>query len=246
MERTAVTSAFREAVRFLFPNICMICGRVLVEGRNCGHTTGKLQICTSCLSTFPVRSSSERWFPCLSHPSEQDPAPDLSVWALFHYDAPVTMLLRSMKFNSKIYCGTLIGELIGREFPMDFPFEWDAVIPIPLSEKRLEKRGFNQAEILAGGLAKHLNIPICNNVIRRTRNTHQQSRFTKPAERAANVKGAFAMGEEWDITGWNILLVDDILTTGSTMHEAARILLENGACRVFGVVAATHRENVES
>ncbi len=224
----------------------MICGSVLIEGRNCGKTTGKLQVCTSCLSTFPVRDSSERWFPCLSDPYEQDPIPDFSVWALFHYDAPVTTLLRSMKFNSKIYCGTLIGELIGREFPKDIPFQWDAVVPIPLSEKRMEKRGFNQAEVLAQGLAKHLNLPICNNVIRRTRHTHQQSRFTEPSERSENVKGAFAIGEDWDISGWNILLVDDILTTGSTMHEAARILLENGACRVFGVVAATHRENVES
>lgn len=242
MENSALTRAVNTTIRFLFPDICMLCGRVLVEGDNCGRTTGKLQICPSCLSALPVRSSSERWFPCLSDPYEQDPIPDFAVWALFHYEEPVTTLLRRMKFNSKIFCGNLIGELLGREFPTDLPFEWDAIIPIPLSEKRLRTRGFNQSEILAGGLAKHLNIAVCNNVLSRTRHTHQQSRFTKPQERAENVKGAFAVGEEWDISGWNILLVDDILTTGSTLHEAAATLFQAGASRVFGAVAATHRE----
>ena len=174
MEKSALTRAVNTTIRFLFPDICMLCGRVLVEGDNCGRTTGKLQICPSCLSALPVRSSSERWFPCLSDPYEQDPIPDFAVWALFHYEEPVTTLLRRMKFNSKIFCGNLIGELLGREFPTDLPFEWDAIIPIPLSEKRLRTRGFNQSEILAGGLAKHLNIAVCNNVLSRTRRMGHQ------------------------------------------------------------------------
>lgn len=245
MRRTEIKQDLLTSVHFLFPSVCMLCGRVLVKGRNCGEELLKLQVCSSCLSQFPVRLSTERWFPCLSDPFEEDPIPDMSVWALFHYETPVSTLLRRMKFHSKKYCGSLIGELIGREFPTEVPFRWDAVIPVPLSEKRREERGFNQAEVLAKGLSEHLDVPLCNNVIRKIRHTKQQSRFTEPAQRTGNVKGAFAVDEKWDITGWNILLVDDILTTGATMHEAAKILYENGACRVFGAVAATHRENGE-
>ena len=246
MRNEGVKQDLLASVHFLIPPVCMLCGRVLVKGRNCGEELLHLQICSSCLSQFPVRFSKDRWFPCLSDPYEEDPLPDLAVWTLFHYEAPVSTLLRKMKFHSKKYCGVLIGELIGREFPSDVPFRWDAVIPVPLSEKRLEARGFNQAEVLAKGLSEHLGVPLCNNVIRKIKHTKQQSRFTEPSRRTENVKGAFAVDEKWDITGWNILLVDDILTTGATLHEAAKILHENGAGRVFGAVAATHRENTEN
>lgn len=246
MQKTELQYAFRTVVRYLFPSICMVCGRVLVPGNNCGPDTEDLQICSSCLADLPLRLPSERWFPCLSDEYEGDPIPDFAVWALFHYEMPVTMILRNLKFHSKQYCGDLISELIGREFPKDAPEKWDAVVPVPLSDKRLRKRGFNQSEVLAQRLSRHLGIPLCNNVIRRTKHTQQQSRFSEPGERAKNVRGAFAIDGSWDITGWNILLVDDILTTGATLHEAARVLIAAGASNVVGVVAATHRENGEN
>ena len=241
METTSVRSLLGTTLRFFFPNVCMVCGKVLSSGHNCSTKTKDLQICNSCLSKLPVRRSSERWFPCLSDPYEGDPVPDLFAWALFHYEMPVTSILKDLKFRSRRFGGELISELMGMEFPKDLPVKWDAVVPVPLSEKRMETRGFNQAEVLAEGLCRHLDIPLCNNVIQRTRHTHQQSRFTEPAERQENVKGAFAVDPEWDITGWNILLVDDILTTGSTLHEAARILKESGAAEILCVVSATHR-----
>ena len=67
-----------------------------------------------------------------------------------------------------------------------------------------------------------------------------------PQQRSQNVQGAYAVDENWDITGWNIILVDDILTTGATLHEAAKVLFENGASAVVGAVCATHRENIEN
>lgn len=246
MVKTTIKKAVQATLSFLFPSVCVICGRVLVEDGNCGNETRKLQICTSCLSKLPLRLSTERWFPCLSEPYSDDPIPEFSVWALFHYETPVTVLVRRLKFFSETYCGELLSELMGREFPKDTPVKWDAVVPVPLSEKRLRKRGYNQAEVLAKGLSEHLNVPLCNNVIRKVRHTKQQSRYTEPMERCRNVEGAYAIDETWDITGWNILLVDDVLTTGATLHEAAKVLFENGAATVVGAVCATHRENVET
>ncbi len=246
MINKTLRNAANAALSFLFPEVCINCGRVLVERDNCGKRTRELQICTSCLCKLPVRVENERWFPCLSEPYEEDPIPDFSVWALFHYEMPVTLLVKRLKFFSEIYCGQLLADLMGREFPKNTPVKWDAVVPVPLSEKRLRKRGYNQAEVLAKGISNHLRIPLCNNVIRKVRHTNQQSRYKEPEERRKNVEGAYAIEESWDITGWNILLVDDILTTGSTLHEAAKVLFENGAATVVGVVCATHRENIES
>lgn len=236
----------REWISFLFPPVCMVCGHVLTVGDRCSTKMKDLQICVTCLSRFPVRLEKERWFPCLSNPYETDPIPDFKVWAMLHYSMPVTMLLRRMKFQSAQYCGTLIGYLMGREFPKDLPAKWQAIIPIPLSGKRLETRGFNQAEVLGRELAEALSVPMLTEVLVRTRHTNQQSRFQDPGKRESNVSGAFAVEGSWDISGWNILLLDDIMTSGSTLHEAARVLYRAGAQLVVGVVAATHRECLQS
>ena len=231
-----------EVIRFLFPDVCMLCGRILSPGDNCGPETKKLQICTHCLTQFPVRLPEDRLFPCLSDPYDSDPIPEFAVWALFHYEMPVTKLLRNLKFQNWIYAGKLLGDLLAREFPKDIPGAWDAVIPIPLSEKRKRERGYNQAAVLGAALAEKLEIPLMEETLVRTRHTHRQSRYQDPAERSENVKSAFAVEDGWDIEGWNVLLVDDILTTGATLHEAARMLCAAGASCVLGVVAATHRE----
>lgn len=245
MKELNLTSISREWMTFLFPSVCMVCGHLLVVGDNCSEQLKELQICVRCLSTFPVRLEKERWFPCLSNPYETDPIPDFKVWTMLHYRMPVTMLLRRMKFHSAQYCGTLIGTLMGREFPKDLPVTWQAVIPIPLSEKRRETRGFNQAEVLGEKLAEAISVPMLPEVLVRTRHTSQQSRFQDPLQRDSNVSGAFAVESSWDISGWNILLLDDILTSGATLHEAARVLYQAGAALVVGVAAATHRERIE-
>ncbi len=228
---------------FLFPPVCMVCGHILVPGDNCSKQMKDLQICVKCLSTFPVRLENERWFPCLSNGYETDPIPDFKVWTMLHYRMPVTMLLRRMKFQSAQYCGTLIGYLMGREFPRNLPLKFQAILPIPLSDQRRESRGFNQAEVLGEQLSSAISVPMLTEVLVRTRHTKQQSRYKDPLQRDSNVVGAFAVDESWDITGWNILLIDDILTSGATLHEAAKVLYAAGAAQIIGVVAATHREN---
>ena len=242
ISRIDIHAILDQVTDFLFPQVCMICGKVLSE-RNAGPYLMKRQLCVRCLSAFPVRLQNDRWFHCLSDPYETDPIPDFSVWALFHYEMPVTGLLRRLKFQSASYCGQLLGDLIAREFPKDLDVTFTCVVPIPLSEKRLAERGFNQSSILGEELSRALSVPLLEDVLVRNRHTNRQSRFHDPLLREGNVSGAFSVAENWDISGWNVLLLDDILTSGATLHEAARILYAAGANLVIGAVAATHREN---
>lgn len=232
---------WKEVVHYFFPTVCIVCGKVLVEGQNSTPQLKAMGLCKTCLSQLPLRVGEERVHPCLSDPYEEDPVPDLQVWVLFHYEMPVTSLLRRLKFNDGEYCGLALGKLMGRELRYDLPFRPDAVVPIPLSEKRLEKRGYNQAGIIAGEIAKALGVPLLQEVLFRKRHTKQQSRFSDPLVRQKNIEGAFGVKEDWDIEGLRILVVDDILTTGATIHEAAKALISAGAGDVLGVVCASHR-----
>lgn len=111
-------------------------------------------------------------------------------------------------------------------------------VPIPLSKGKLRKRGYNQSEILAKGLGKKLGLPV-ENVLNRVRDTNPQYGLKKE-ERRMNMKGAFALvhRSSFMVHGKIALLVDDVVTTGSTLKEAAKILKKNGFKKVYGVVFA--------
>lgn len=103
----------------------------------------------------------------------------------------------------------------------------DRLVPVPLHKRRLSERGFNQAEEIAKILAVELRLPL-ENILIRKKSTKQQAKLQKQ-ERVENIKDAFALKEGFDIKGKNILVVDDVFTTGSTLDECARILKEAGA-----------------
>ncbi|MGA2911754.1 MAG: phosphoribosyltransferase family protein [Candidatus Levyibacteriota bacterium] len=111
------------------------------------------------------------------------------------------------------------------------------IVPIPLSKAKLRKRGYNQAEILGKELSKKLNIPV-QNLLERTRETKTQVGLTN-LQRKLNVRNAFEIiNHKSSIINQNILLVDDVATTGSTLLEAAKVLKRAGAQKVFGLTLA--------
>ncbi len=111
-------------------------------------------------------------------------------------------------------------------------------VPIPLSGTKFRKRGYNQAEILAKGLSKKFGFPVVN-ILRRVRETKSQFSLNKK-ERAENMAGAFGLRKRFEsyIKNKNLLLVDDVLTTGATLSEAAKTLKKNGANKVWGIAFA--------
>lgn len=111
------------------------------------------------------------------------------------------------------------------------------LVPVPLYKKRLKWRGFNQAEELANELAKFFRVPVINNCLIKNKPTLPQIELSE-VERKENIKNAFLIKNQELIKNKNVLLIDDVFTTGATMSECARLLKEVGAKKVIGLVIA--------
>lgn len=113
------------------------------------------------------------------------------------------------------------------------------ILAIPLHKRRERMRGFNQAELLALALAQNLSLPLIGkDVLVRTRNDMPQAKTKSREERRENIKGAFEVARNNDLFSKNILLVDDVATTGATLFEAARVVKEAGTQKISAVVFA--------
>lgn len=235
-------SAVSRLCTVLFPPVCVFCGHVLLTEKDAAAAffSEKLQICRSCLAILPLRFPGERRISCLSNPYEGDPVPDMQVLVPFRYEDPIVQALRAIKFHDAPYIGISLSFFMGEALLAEESI-FDAVIPIPLSSRRRKKRGYNQAELLAEPLAKRMNVPYIPSFLIRTRHTKQQSRFSDPVLRSANICDAFTVPDNFDLDGLSILLVDDVTTTGSTLHEAAMTLYRKGAGYVAGIAAASGR-----
>jgi len=121
-------------------------------------------------------------------------------------------------------------------WPADVIRERTAIVPVPLGKSRRRERGYNQSERLATALAPLWNVPVWNDVISRTRETTSQTRLT-PEDRLRNVSGAFHAPESGRIKlrGAHIVLIDDVVTTASTLNACAAALFDGGA-RVISFV----------
>lgn len=106
------------------------------------------------------------------------------------------------------------------------------VSPVPLHFNKMKERGFDQAFLIARQVARTLRLPLEGGLLRRVKATDPQATMTR-AERARNIKGAFEVNRPELIAGKNILLVDDVFTTGATVNEAAKTLKKNGAGKVY-------------
>lgn len=242
LPKTAARSYFRIMEDALFPPVCVFCGRILPKetDESAAFFAEELRVCRRCLAVLPLRNPADRRHPCLSNPYSSDPIPGFQVIVPFRYEEPVVTALRALKFHDAPYLGRTLSFFLAEAVRMESG-EFDAVIPIPLSSERQRKRGYNQAAMLAEPLARAMNLPCPENFLVRTRNTSQQSRFIDPNLRCENVRDAFTVPDSADVSGLSILLLDDVSTTGSTLHEAAWTLYRNGARHVAGIAAASGR-----
>ncbi|MFH1457989.1 MAG: ComF family protein [Candidatus Omnitrophota bacterium] len=155
------------------------------------------------------------------------------------YDGVIKELIHAFKYNNKDHLGFTLSRLMTdfiKEFnvPVDFV---DFIVPIPLHRTRLREREFNQAEALSAPIAKEFQKPVASGLLVRARPTKTQTDLEKEM-RLLNVKGSFSITNPAAVKGKNLLLVDDVLTTGATSSEAAKTLKQAGARVVFALTLA--------
>jgi ComF family protein len=139
-------------------------------------------------------------------------------------------IVHALKYEGWAKVADQMADRMGRlSWPPDVVEERAALIPVPLASARKRERGYNQSELLARGLSRQWRIPVLDGVIARLRATESQTRLT-PEQRQGNVAGSFQIGDGMDsLVGAHIILVDDVVTTGATLNECAKVLYEAGA-----------------
>jgi ComF family protein len=159
------------------------------------------------------------------------------VWALGLFDDHYRAAIHAFKFHHRLDAGEFLGSRLAAMVAGDPRSRHiQIVVPVPLHPTRLRERGFNQSEMLARLVGAALNVPVEPRMLRRTRNTPTQTALDYESRRK-NVAGAFRVGDA-PIDGQNVLLVDDVSTTGATISECADALHEAGAGDIFGAVVA--------
>jgi ComF family protein len=209
-----------ETLRPLTVTTCSVCGEAL-------HSPAFLE------QTQPTCGMCQR-----AHP------PFEKAVAYGGYDGALRDLIHLLKFQQVRPAAAVLGKLLAETIAAvepSLPEGQIAIIPVPLHARKRAQRGFNQSELIARAMLNQLNRPerfqICPNALLRRRETGSQIGLTRH-QRRENLRGAFAIGDRAQVVKGNILLVDDVLTTGTTAAECARVLRRAGANGVYVATVA--------
>ena len=154
------------------------------------------------------------------------------ICSIFKYEEIIRDILIKYKFQNKAYLYKTFSKIIlNNKKICGFLKKYDIIIPVPVHKKRKHQRGYNQTQLIAKNVAKILNIKFRNNILVKNVNTKPQSELTKK-DRETNIKNVFGIKDIRKIKNMNILIFDDIYTTGSTVNECSKILKEAGAKKV--------------
>jgi len=162
--------------------------------------------------------------------------------SLFEYTASVQRLIYRFKYRGEQYLSEALGLLLSGKLK-ETSWKYDIIIPVPLHIKRFRNRGYNQAHLLAKTIASVFDKPVLSDVVFRTKETLVQAGLGRQ-ERFVNLTGAFQTKNRDKIKDKSIVLIDDIYTTGSTVNECSRVLLESGARQVFVLTVATGKPHL--
>lgn len=196
---------FKVILDLLYPPKCEACGKNSTEA-----------LCVECFRSIKFMK------------------PQLGIHAVSTYDGILKTAIHKFKFNKKKHLAEPLGILMAKYLgyiPNLNMQEIDSIVPVPLHIKRLRQRSFNQSELLAKVLQRYYKIRIATNVLERIRDTKPQFDL-HPNDRKVNVAGAFRVSFPQEVHNKNILLLDDIYTTGSTIAECSKVLKLAGAKKV--------------
>lgn len=197
----------------LFPPRCPFCGRLT--------GSGSAPVCPACEASLPripdkLSLRQAGGFPCA---------------VTFYYDGPVQEGIHAMKFGKKSWRAGIFGQYLAQTAAEQLAGEFDTVTFVPISRRRNIQRGFDQSRLLAEAAARSWGISVTP-TLRKIRHTPPQSTLTDPKARLRNAQGAYRVTDPRRVEGRRFLLIDDVVTTGSTLSACAGALLAAGAASV--------------
>ena len=204
--------------KYLFPPKCVFCRRVLEKDG----------VCEKCRDTLPYKLPQE---------SKENIMFVDGAWSYFHYRGDVRNAIIRYKFAGLSKYSVDFSEYVEECINLNLDGKYDIISWVPLSKKRKRSRGYDQAQLLAQEVCLRIGTEPVRTLVK-CRDSAPQSRQTDAAGRRANILGAYELASV-DVTGKSIVLIDDVLTTGSTVSECARVLKTYGAEKVYVVTIAS-------
>lgn len=231
MTNSAISKYFGSLVSLIYPKLCLVCGSTLFGNEDL--------LCTHCRHSLPETNF---------HKSSGNPVEQL-FWGRLHIEHATALLyfdkgssyrqlIHQLKYQGRKDAGFYLGRLLGAALNESIFSLPDCIIPIPLHQAKLRRRGYNQSQIIAEGIAEILNLEVFNDVLQRTFNTNTQTQ-RKRYDRWKNVEGIFECQYPEKITNKHVLLVDDVITTGATMEAAGSELCAIEGAQI-SIAAATY------
>lgn len=216
-------TVLNDLLQTLFPTYCLGCRRTVPQ---------KTTLCLHCLSELPITNYHLSTFnPLLKLLNEITPVEAATSLVFFEKQGLVQQLIHQLKYMNKEQLGSVFGGLLGEKL-LDSSFSTcDYVVPIPLHRRRERKRGYNQVTQFGQQLAKQLHVEYIDRNLIRSKATKTLVRLNKQ-ERVHQIKGAFSVVDPSIFIKKHILLIDDVVTTGATLSEAANCLLQIEGVRV--------------
>lgn len=206
---------------FIFPPKCILCGGILQKSET--------DLCHDCRGNTEEFTKSNKKISFVAG------------WtALWYYNGKVRKSILRYKFYGRRHYGAVYGRLLAMKLLQKSLSGCDLITWVPVSKRRQFRRGYDQTKLIAVSAAQELQLPAAA-LLHKSRHTKPQSRLIDPSHRRANVLGAFTVTDPKAIAGKRILLLDDIITTGATASECAKVLLSAGAKEVYcAAVAASY------
>lgn len=244
-EKIAVLLTRIAKILFVDDCNCLLCGAELREKTRSG-------LCPACLAKLPLNDggicgkcgrvlANEADYCNTCQNNERNFSKARSVCV---YEGEAVALVHGLKFGGRRYYAKYLADLMVDKY-LDERLDCDCVVAVPLSAKRRRNRGYNQSDLLAREISAALKLDYMDGVVEKTKDNKEQSKLGH-AEREENVKGAYAVKDKDVLKGRRVLLVDDVLTTGATASEVARVLLKSRAKSVNVLTFASTRYNVPS
>lgn len=210
-------------LNLLFPRKCVLCRKILEREET--------DLCRQCRVDSPKCLKDNRKFPYLD-----------SWAAIWYYKENIRSSILRYKFHRARHYAPVYGRLLAMRLMNRYPEGFDLITWVPISSRRKLARGYDQVELLAAAVGRELGVePV--RLLKKIRHNRPQSQIAGQARRKANVLGAYRMAEGVQVAGKRVLLLDDVITTGATAGECARVLLTAGAKEVHcGCIAAARHE----